>query len=67
MRRKAPALTIDDHLALITQMSQTAVCNRHHSLDKQLCRCKKWTLPIRDWKASLNRFSIQFEERLPQL
>jgi len=24
--------------ALITQMSQTAVCNRHHSLDKQLCR-----------------------------
>jgi len=24
--------------ALITQMSQTAVCNRHHSLDQQLCR-----------------------------
>ncbi len=24
--------------ALITQMSQTAVCNRHHTLDKQLCR-----------------------------
>ncbi len=24
--------------ALITQMSQTAVCNRHHSLDEQLCR-----------------------------
>ncbi len=24
--------------ALITQMAQTAVCNRHHSLDKQLCR-----------------------------
>jgi CRP-like cAMP-binding protein len=24
--------------ALITQMGQTAVCNRHHSLDQQLCR-----------------------------
>ena len=24
--------------ALITQMSQTAVCNRYHSLDQQLCR-----------------------------
>ena len=32
--------------ALITQMSQTAVCNRHHSLDQQLCR---WLL------LSLNR------------
>ena len=25
-------------LALITQMAQTAVCNRHHALDQQLCR-----------------------------
>ena len=25
-------------LALISQMSQTAVCNRHHSIDQQLCR-----------------------------
>lgn len=24
--------------ALITQIAQTAVCNRHHSLDQQLCR-----------------------------
>ncbi len=24
--------------ALVTQMAQTAVCNRHHSLDQQLCR-----------------------------
>jgi CRP-like cAMP-binding protein len=38
--RRAPVL----HLllrytqALITQMAQTAVCNRHHSLDQQLCR-----------------------------
>ena len=25
-------------MALLTQMAQTAVCNRHHSLDQQLCR-----------------------------
>ena len=25
---------------------------------------KKWTMPIRDWKAALNRFSIEYEERL---
>ena len=25
--------------ALITHMSQTAVCNRHHTVDEQLCRC----------------------------
>jgi len=24
--------------SLITQMSQTAVCNRHHAIDQQLCR-----------------------------
>ncbi|RMC93958.1 IS256 family transposase [Aquitalea palustris] len=27
---------------------------------------QKWTMPIRDWKAVLTRFTIQFEERLPQ-
>ena len=27
---------------------------------------KKWTMPIRDWKAALNRFSIQFEDRMPR-
>jgi CRP-like cAMP-binding protein len=36
--------------ALITQMAQTAVCNRHHSLDQQLCR---WLL------LSLDRLSSQ--------
>lgn len=25
---------------------------------------EKWTLPIRDWKAALTRFTIQFGERL---
>jgi CRP-like cAMP-binding protein len=25
-------------LAMLTQMAQTAVCNRHHSVDQQLCR-----------------------------
>jgi len=51
LRLKAPAMKEEfnragpvSHLmlrytqALITQMSQTAVCNRHHSLDQQLCR-----------------------------
>ena len=27
---------------------------------------KKWTMPIRDWKAALNRFNIQFDDRMPQ-
>ncbi|HQU06755.1 transposase, mutator family [Ferrovum sp. JA12] len=27
---------------------------------------KKWTMPIRDWKAALNRFTIQFDDRMPQ-
>jgi len=31
--------------ALITQMSQTAVCNRHHSVEQQLCR---WLLSTLD-------------------
>jgi CRP-like cAMP-binding protein len=35
--------------ALIAQMAQTAVCNRHHSLDQQLCR---WLL------LSLDRLSV---------
>ena len=35
--------------ALITQMTQTAVCNRHHSVDQQLCR---WLLLSLDRLAS---------------
>ena len=27
---------------------------------------KKWTMPIRDWKAAPNRLTIQFEDRMPQ-
>ena len=27
---------------------------------------RKWTMPIRDWKAALNRFTIQFDDRMPQ-
>ena len=26
---------------------------------------QKWTMPIRDWKAALNRFTIQFGDRMP--
>lgn len=35
--------------ALITQMAQTAVCNRHHTIDQQLCR---WLLLSIDRLAS---------------
>jgi putative transposase len=27
---------------------------------------KKWTRPLQDWKAALNRFAILFEERVPR-
>ncbi|WP_110949683.1 Crp/Fnr family transcriptional regulator [Pseudomonas bohemica] len=43
--------------ALITQMSQTAVCNRHHSIDQQLCR---WLLLSLD-RLHGNRLSMTQE------
>ena len=43
--------------ALITQMAQTAVCNRHHSLDQQLCR---WLLLSLD-RLSSNRLAMTQE------
>ena len=43
--------------ALITQMSQTAVCNRHHSVDQQLCR---WLLLSMDRLPS-NRLTMTQE------
>lgn len=27
---------------------------------------RKWTMPIRDWKAALSRFAIEFPDRFPQ-
>lgn len=33
---------------------------------KLLTPYQKWTMPIRDWKAALNRFNIQFGERMPR-
>ena len=42
--------------ALITQMGQTAVCNRHHSLDQQLCR---WLLLSLDRLQSSNLVMTQ--------
>ncbi len=42
--------------ALITQMAQTAVCNRHHSLDQQLCR---WLLLSLDRLQSNNLVMTQ--------
>jgi CRP-like cAMP-binding protein len=43
--------------ALITQMAQTAVCNRHHSVDQQLCR---WLLLSLD-RLSSNHLSMTQE------
>ena len=40
--------------ALITQMAQTAVCNRHHSVEQQLCR---WLLLSLD-RLSSNQLSM---------
>lgn len=42
--------------ALITQMAQTAVCNRHHSLDQQLCR---WLLLSLDRLESMELLMTQ--------
>ncbi len=42
--------------ALITQMAQTAVCNRHHSIDQQLCR---WLLLSLDRLTSDNLVMTQ--------
>jgi CRP-like cAMP-binding protein len=42
--------------ALITQMAQTAVCNRHHSVDQQLCR---WMLLSMDRLPSNNLVMTQ--------
>jgi CRP-like cAMP-binding protein len=42
--------------ALITQMAQTAVCNRHHSIDQQLCR---WILLSLDRLPSNNLVMTQ--------
>jgi CRP-like cAMP-binding protein len=44
--------------SLITQMAQTAVCNRHHSLDQQLCR---WLLLSLD---RLNGNCLQMTQEL---
>ena len=44
--------------ALITQISQTAVCNRHHSIDQQLCR---WLL------LSLDRLPVSQIEMTQEL
>jgi CRP-like cAMP-binding protein len=43
--------------ALITQMAQTAVCNRHHSVDQQLCR---WLLLSLD-RLSSNKLTMTHE------
>ena len=57
-RNGQPQLLLRYTQSLITQMAQTAVCNRHHSVDLQLCR---WLL------LSLDRLSSNHERALEQL
>lgn len=38
------ALLLHYTQALITQMAQSTVCNRHHTIDQHLCRCLLMTL-----------------------
>jgi CRP-like cAMP-binding protein len=58
-RRKGafPGLILRYTQALITQMAQTAVCNRHHTVDQQLCR---WLLLSLD-RLSSNRLNMTQE------
>jgi CRP-like cAMP-binding protein len=42
--------------SLITQIAQTAICNRHHSIDQQLCR---WLLVFLDRHNGSNLFMTQ--------
>jgi CRP-like cAMP-binding protein len=47
--------------ALITQMSQTAVCNRHHSVEQQLCRWLLSTLdrvPAREFVVTQEQIAV---------
>jgi len=44
--------------ALITQMAQTAVCNRHHSLDQQLCHWKTGLIGKRSIFDALSCFEL---------
>jgi len=43
--------------SLLTQMAQTAVCNRHHSVDQQLCR---WLLLSLD-RLTSNKLTVTQE------
>ena len=44
-----------DHMAQVCDLSVLT----SHELE--------WTMPIRDWKAALNRFSIQSDDRMPSV
>jgi hypothetical protein len=48
-------------VTLFTQMAQTAVCNRHHSVDRQLCR---WLLLSLD-RLQTNELSMTQELMRP--
>ncbi len=57
--------------ALMTQMAQTAVCNRHHSLDQQLCRSPLLSLDRKGLEAhACECYSVvkkEFDRLLPHV
>ncbi len=44
--------------ALLTQMAQTAVCNRHHSLDQQLCRGECYAVVTKEFDRPLPELGL---------
>ena len=49
------------------RLSRYPLLNRHYRKVVYLTimdTSKKWTMPIRNWKGVLNRFIIEFEDRL---
>ena len=34
------------------------------TLEREMQAAKKWTMPIRDWKKAVNRFIVEFGDRV---
>jgi len=47
-----------------TQIAHTSICNQISDIDSITNASKKWTMPLRNWKLALNRFTIAFEDRV---
>jgi transposase-like protein len=54
------------HQATIDYLRYPRTRVRQHWFVKLAKISKKRTMPLRDWKAALTRFTIQFEEKMPK-